>query len=267
MICEKAVGAKHAREAARKARELTRRKNVLEGNSLPGKLADCSNKDPKQCEIYIVEGDSAGGSAKTARSRDTQAILPLRGKILNVEKAREDNILGNAEIRAMITAFGTGIRDEFDISKLRYDKIIIMTDADVDGAHIATLLLTFFYRFMPELIRQGHVYMAQPPLYQVTRNNKNYYAYSDEELNKILTELGRGEQNKIQRYKGLGEMDAEQLWDTTMDPNKRILIRVTIDEENASDIDVTFSTLMGEEVGPRRQFIEENAKFVQNLDI
>lgn len=235
--------------------------------SLPGKLADCSDKDPKNCEIYIVEGDSAGGSAKTARSRSTQAILPLRGKILNVEKARLDKIYGNAEIKAMITAFGTGIHEDFDISKLRYHKIIIMTDADVDGAHISTLLLTFIYRFMPELIKQGYVYLAQPPLYKIEKNKKIWYAYSDEELNRILVEIGRDNNNKIQRYKGLGEMDAEQLWDTTMDPEKRILRRVTLDEEAASEIDVTFTTLMGDKVEPRREFIETNAKYVQNLDV
>ncbi len=266
-ICEKAVLAQRARDAARKARDLTRRKTALDSTSLPGKLADCSNKDPEKCEIYIVEGDSAGGSAKTARSRDTQAILPLRGKILNVEKARLDRILGNAEIRAMITAFGTGIHEDFDISKLRYHKIIIMTDADVDGAHISTLLLTFFYRFMPELIKQGFVYLAQPPLYQITKNKKVWYAYSDEELNDILTEIGRDGNNKIQRYKGLGEMDAQQLWDTTMDPEKRVLLKVMIDEETQSEIDMTFTTLMGDQVEPRREFIEANAKFVSNLDI
>ena len=266
-ICEKAVLAQRARDAARKARDLTRRKTALEGMSLPGKLADCSDKNPENCEIYIVEGDSAGGSAKTARSRATQAILPLRGKILNVEKARLDRILTNEEIKAMITAFGTGIHDDFDISKLRYHKIIIMTDADVDGAHISTLLLTFFYRFMPELIKQGYVYLAQPPLYKVERNKKVYYAYSDDELNRILTEIGRDNNNKIQRYKGLGEMDAEQLWETTMDPEKRILLKVVMDEEQESEIDVTFTTLMGDKVEPRREFIEENAKFVQNLDI
>ena len=256
-----------AREAARKARELTRRKSALDGMALPGKLADCSDKDPKNCEIYIVEGDSAGGSAKTARSRATQAILPLRGKILNVEKARLDRIYGNAEIKAMITAFGTGIHEDFDISKLRYDKIIIMTDADVDGAHISTLLLTFLYRFMPELIRQGHVYLAQPPLYKLEKNKKVWYAYSDEELAKILNEVGRDQNNKIQRYKGLGEMDPEQLWETTMDPERRILLRVNMDEEASSELDVTFTTLMGDQVEPRREFIEENAKFVENLDI
>ena len=265
-ICEKAVLAQRARDAARKARDLTRRKSALDGMSLPGKLADCSDKDPKNCEIYIVEGDSAGGSAKTARSRATQAILPLRGKILNVEKSRLDRILGNNEIRAMITAFGTGIGEEFDINKLRYHKIIIMTDADVDGAHIATLMLTFLYRFMPELIRQGYVYLAQPPLYKVEKNKNVWYAYSDEELNKILVEIGRDQNNKIQRYKGLGEMDADQLWDTTMDPEKRILLKVQIDEESASELDVTFTTLMGDEVEPRREFIEANAKYVQNLD-
>ncbi len=265
-ICEKAVLAQRARDAARKARDLTRRKSALDGMSLPGKLADCSDKDPKNCEIYIVEGDSAGGSAKTARSRATQAILPLRGKILNVEKSRLDKILGNNEIRAMITAFGTGIGEEFDISKLRYHKIIIMTDADVDGAHIATLMLTFLYRFMPELIRQGYVYLAQPPLYKIEKNKNVWYAYSDEELNKILVEIGRDQNNKIQRYKGLGEMDADQLWDTTMDPEKRILLKVQIDEESASELDVTFTTLMGDEVEPRREFIEANAKYVQNLD-
>lgn len=266
-ICEKSILSQRARDAARKARDLTRRKTALEGTSLPGKLADCSDKNPENCEIYIVEGDSAGGSAKTARSRATQAILPLRGKILNVEKARLDRILGNAEIKAMITAFGTGIHEDFDISKLRYNKIIIMTDADVDGAHIATLLLTFFYRFMPDLIKQGHVYLAQPPLYQVTRNKGVWYAYSDEELNDILTEIGRDNNNKIQRYKGLGEMDAEQLWDTTMDPEKRILLKVKIDEDSQSDIDLTFTTLMGDQVEPRREFIEANAKYVSNLDI
>ncbi len=266
-ICEKSLLAQRAREAARKARDLTRRKTALEGMSLPGKLADCSDKDPKNCEIFIVEGDSAGGSAKTARSRATQAILPLRGKILNVEKAREDRIYGNAEIKAMITAFGTGIHEDFDISKLRYHKIIIMTDADVDGAHIATLMLTFLYRFMPELIKQGYVYLATPPLYKLEKNKKVWYAYSDEELNNILTEVGRDGNNKIQRYKGLGEMDAEQLWETTMDPERRILKRVVIDDEDASEINVTFSTLMGDKVEPRREFIEANAKYVQNLDI
>ena len=266
-ICEKSLLAQRAREAARKARDLTRRKTALEGMSLPGKLADCSDKDQKNCEIFIVEGDSAGGSAKTARSRATQAILPLRGKILNVEKARLDKIYGNAEIKAMITAFGTGIHEDFDISKLRYNKIIIMTDADVDGAHIATLMLTFLYRFMPELIKQGHVYLATPPLYKIEKNKNVWYAYDDNELNSILTEIGRDGNNKIQRYKGLGEMDAEQLWETTMDPEKRILKRVMIDEENSSEIDVTFTTLMGDKVEPRREFIEENAKYVQNLDI
>ena len=266
-ICEKSLLAQRAREAARKARDLTRRKTALEGTSLPGKLADCSDKDPKNCEIFIVEGDSAGGSAKTARSRATQAILPLRGKILNVEKARLDRIYDNAEIRSMITAFGTGIHEDFYIEKLRYDKIIIMTDADVDGAHIATLMLTFLYRFMPELIKQGHVYLATPPLYKVERGKGVWYAYSDEELNKILTEIGRDQNNKIQRYKGLGEMDADQLWETTMDPEKRILKRVYIDDENTSELDVTFTTLMGDKVEPRREFIEENAKYVQNLDI
>ena len=266
-ICEKSILAQRAREAARKARDLTRRKTALEGSSLPGKLADCSDKDPKNCEIYIVEGDSAGGSAKKARSRATQAILPLRGKILNVEKARLDKIYANAEIKAMITAFGTGIHDDFDITKLRYDKIIIMTDADVDGAHIATLMLTFIYRFMPELIKQGHVYLAKPPLYKLEKNRQVWYAYSDEELDKILAEVGRDQNNKIQRYKGLGEMDAEQLWDTTMDPEKRILLRVNINEEEESEVDLTFNTLMGDKVEPRRIFIEENAKFVKNLDI
>ena len=267
LICEKSILAQRARDAARKARDLTRRKTALEGMSLPGKLADCSDKDPKNCEIYIVEGDSAGGSAKTARSRATQAILPLRGKILNVEKARLDKIYANAEIKAMITAFGTGIHDDFDISKLRYHKIILMTDADVDGAHIATLLLTFIYRFMPELIKQGYVYLAQPPLYKLEKNKKVWYAYSDEELNQILSEVGRDQNNKIQRYKGLGEMDAEQLWETTMDPERRILLRVTMNEEAESEIDLTFTTLMGDKVEPRREFIEENAKFVKNLDI
>ena len=266
-ICEKSLLAQRARDAARKARDLTRRKTALENSSLPGKLADCSDKNPENCEIYIVEGDSAGGSAKTARSRATQAILPLRGKILNVEKARLDRILGNEEIKAMITAFGTGIHDDFDIKKLRYHKIIIMTDADVDGAHIATLLLTFFYRFMPELIRQGHVYLAQPPLYKIEKNKKIWYAYSDEELNNIMTEIGRDQNNKVQRYKGLGEMDAEQLWDTTMDPEKRILLRVNMDDDSESEVDVTFSTLMGDKVEPRREFIEANAKYVKNLDV
>ena len=265
-ICEKSILAQRAREAARKARDLTRRKTALDGMALPGKLADCSDKDPKNCEIYIVEGDSAGGSAKTARSRATQAILPLRGKILNVEKARLDKIYANAEIRAMITAFGTGIHEDFDISKLRYDKIILMTDADVDGAHISTLLLTFIYRFMPDLIREGHVYLAKPPLYKLEKNKKVWYAYSDEELDKILLEVGRDQNNKIQRYKGLGEMDAEQLWETTMDPARRILLRVNYDEEMESELDFTFTTLMGDKVEPRREFIEENAKYVQNLD-
>ena len=264
---EKSVLAQRAREAARKARELTRRKSALDGLSLPGKLADWSDKNPANCEIYIVEGDSAGGSAKTARNRTTQAILPLRGKILNVEKARLDRIYGNAEIKAMITAFGTGIHDDFDISKLRYHKIIIMTDADVDGAHISTLLLTFLYRFMPELIKQGYVYLAQPPLYKLEKNKKIWYAYSDEELDSILKEVGRDNNNKIQRYKGLGEMDADQLWETTMDPEHRILLRVTMDEESASELDLTFTTLMGDKVEPRKEFIEENAKYVQNLDI
>lgn len=267
MICDKAVLAQRARDAARKARDLTRRKTALDGMSLPGKLADCSDKSPENCEIYIVEGDSAGGSAKTARNRATQAILPLRGKILNVEKSRLDKILVNKEIQAMITAFGTGISDDFDISKLRYHKIIIMTDADVDGAHISTLLLTFFYRFMPELIRQGYVYLAQPPLYKLEKNKKVYYAYSDEELNDILVQVGRDNNNKIQRYKGLGEMDPEQLWETTMDPEQRILLKVTMDEESESDIDMTFTTLMGDNVEPRREFIEANAKYVKNLDI
>ena len=266
-ICEKSLLEQRAREAARKARDLTRRKTALEGMSLPGKLADCSDKDPKNCEIFIVEGDSAGGSAKTARSRATQAILPLRGKILNVEKARLDKIYGNAEIKAMITAFGTGIHEDFDITKLRYNKIIIMTDADVDGAHISTLMLTFLYRFMPDLIKEGHVYLAQPPLYKIEKNKNVWYAYSDEQLNQILTEIGRDGNNKIQRYKGLGEMDAEQLWETTMDPERRILKRVMIDDESTSEIDITFTTLMGDKVEPRREFIEENAKYVQNLDI
>ena len=266
-ICEKSILAQRAREAARKARDLTRRKTALEGLALPGKLADCSDKDPKNCEIYIVEGDSAGGSAKTARSRATQAILPLRGKILNVEKARLDKIYANAEIKAMITAFGTGIHEDFDISKLRYDKIILMTDADVDGAHISTLLLTFIYRFMPDLIKEGHVYLAKPPLFKLEKNKKVWYAYSDEELDEILKEVGRDQNNKIQRYKGLGEMDAEQLWETTMDPERRILLRVNYDEETESELDLTFTTLMGDKVEPRREFIEENAKFVKNLDI
>ena len=267
MTVEKSVLAQRAREAARKARDLTRRKSALDGMSLPGKLADCSDKDPSKCEIYIVEGDSAGGSAKTARDRATQAILPLRGKILNVEKARLDKIYANAEIKAMITAFGTGIHDDFDISKLRYHKIIIMTDADVDGAHISTLLLTFLYRFMPELIKQGYVYLAQPPLYKLEKNEKVWYAYSDDELDSILQEVGRDSNNKIQRYKGLGEMDAEQLWDTTMDPEHRILLRVTMDDETTSELDLTFTTLMGDKVEPRREFIEENAKYVKNLDV
>ena len=266
-MCEKSILAQRARAAARKARDLTRRKSALDGMALPGKLADCSDKNPENCEIYIVEGDSAGGSAKTARSRATQAILPLRGKILNVEKARMDRIYGNAEIKAMITAFGTGIHDDFDISKLRYHKIIIMTDAGVDGAHISTLLLTFIYRFMPELIKQGYVYLAQPPLYKVEKNKKVWYAYSDDELNSILKEIGRDNSNKIQRYKGLGEMDAEQLWETTMDPERRILLRVTMDEETTSEVDLTFTTLMGDQVEPRREFIEANAKKVKNLDI
>ena len=266
-ICEKSILAARAREAARKARDLTRRKTALEGTALPGKLADCSDKDPKNCEIYIVEGDSAGGSAKVARDRATQAILPLRGKILNVEKARIDKIYGNAEIKAMITAFGTGIHDDFDISKLRYHKIIIMTDADVDGAHISTLLLTFIYRFMPELIKQGYVYLATPPLYKLEKNKKVWYAYSDDELNNVLNEVGRDQGNKIQRYKGLGEMDADQLWETTMDPSKRILKKVTMEDEIESETDLTFKVLMGDNVEPRREFIEENARFVKNLDI
>lgn len=267
IIVEKSLLSQRARDAARKARDLTRRKSALDGLSLPGKLADCSDKDPKNCEIYLVEGDSAGGSAKSARSRATQAILPLRGKILNVEKARLDKIYANAEIKAMITAFGTGIHEDFDIGKLRYHKIIIMTDADVDGAHIATLLLTFIYRFMPELIKQGYVYLAQPPLYKLERNKKIWYAYSDEELNGILAEVGRDNNNKIQRYKGLGEMDAEQLWETTMDPEHRVLLRVTMDDETSSEVDLTFTTLMGDKVEPRREFIEANAKKVKNLDI
>ena len=266
-IVDKSVLAQRARDAARKARDLTRRKSALEGLSLPGKLADCTDKDPKNCEIYIVEGDSAGGSAKTARSRATQAILPLRGKILNVEKARLDRIYGNAEIKAMITAFGTGIHEDFDISKLRYHKIIIMTDADVDGAHIATLMLTFLYRFMPELIKQGYVYLAQPPLYKIEKNKKIWYAYDDKELDNILTEIGRDGNNKIQRYKGLGEMNADQLWETTMDPERRVLLRVTMDDETSSELDLTFTTLMGDKVEPRREFIEENALKVKNLDI
>ncbi len=266
-ICEKSVQSQRARLAARKARDLTRRKSALDGMSLPGKLADCSDPDPSHCEIFIVEGDSAGGSAKTARSRATQAILPLRGKILNVEKARLDRIYGNAEIKAMITAFGTGIHEDFDISKLRYNKIIIMTDADVDGAHIATLMLTFLYRFMPELIKQGHVYLAQPPLYKLEKNKKTWYCYSDEELSKVLDDVGRDQNNKIQRYKGLGEMDADQLWETTMDPESRILLKVVMDDEDEASINVTFQTLMGDKVEPRREFIEQNAKFVKNLDV
>ena len=267
IIIEKSVLSQRARDAARKARDLTRRKTALEGMSLPGKLADCMDKDPSKCEIYIVEGDSAGGSAKTARRRATQAILPLRGKILNVEKARLDRIYANAEIKAMITAFGTGIHEDFDISKLRYNKIIIMTDADVDGAHIATLLLTFLYRFMPELIKQGHVYLAKPPLFKIERNKKVYYAYSEKEQDEILNEIGRDGNNRIQRYKGLGEMDAEQLWETTMDPERRILLKVVMDEETSSEVDLTFKTLMGDKVEPRREFIEENARYVKNLDI
>ena len=266
IISEKSILAQRARAAARRAREMTRRKSALDGLALPGKLADCSDKNPENCEIYLVEGDSAGGSAKEARSKANQAILPLRGKILNVEKARLDKIYANAEIRSMITAFGTGIHDEFDISKLRYHKIIIMTDADVDGAHISTLLLTFIYRFMPELIKQGYVYLAQPPLYKVEKNKKIWYAYSDAELNDILKEIGRDQNNKIQRYKGLGEMDAEQLWETTMDPERRILLRVTMDEETTSEVDLTFTTLMGDQVEPRREFIEANAKY-GTLDI
>ena len=267
VILEKSILAQRARDAARKARDLTRRKTALDGMALPGKLADCSDKNPENCEIYIVEGDSAGGSAKTARSRATQAILPLRGKILNVEKARLDKIYANAEIKAMITAFGTGIHEDFDITKLRYHKIILMTDADVDGAHISTLLLTFIYRFMPDLIKEGYVYLAQPPLYKLEKNKKVWYAYSDEELNQILLEVGRDQNNKIQRYKGLGEMDADQLWETTMDPEHRILKRVIIDDTNSAEIDLTFTTLMGDKVEPRREFIETNAKYVKNLDI
>ena len=267
LISEKAITAQRARAAARKARDLTRRKSALDGMSLPGKLADCSSKNPEECEIFIVEGDSAGGSAKSARKRDTQAILPLRGKILNVEKARLDKIYSNAEIKAMITAFGTGIQKDFDISKLRYNKIIIMTDADVDGAHIDTLMLTFIYRFMPELIKEGHVYLAQPPLYKLEKNKKVWYAYSDEELDNILKEVGRDQNNKIQRYKGLGEMDAEQLWETTMDPERRVLKKVVLDDSMLSETDITFNTLMGDQVAPRREFIEANAKYVSNLDI
>ena len=267
MIVEKALLAQRARDAARKARDLTRRKTALEYMNLPGKLADCSDKNPDNCEIYLVEGDSAGGSAKDARDRATQAILPLRGKILNVEKSRLDKILENKEIQSMITAFGTGIHEDFDINKLRYKKIIIMTDADIDGAHIDTLMLTFIYRFMPELIRKGHVYLAQPPLYKVEKGNKIWYAYNDKELENIMSEIGRDSNNKIQRYKGLGEMDAEQLWETTMDPERRVLLKVMMDEENASEIDLTFNTLMGDKVEPRREFIEQNAKYVRNLDI
>ena len=266
-ICEKAILAQRARAAARKARDLTRRKSALDGLKLPGKLADCSSKNAEECEIFIVEGDSAGGSAKSARKRDTQAILPLRGKILNVEKARIDKVFSNAEIRAMITAFGTGIHEDFDISKLRYNKIIIMTDADVDGSHIDTLMLTFIYRFMPELIKEGHVYLAQPPLYKLEKNKKVWYAYSDDELNGILNEVGRDQNNKIQRYKGLGEMNADQLWETTMDPERRVLLKVVLDEENLSETNLTFTTLMGDDVEPRREFIEANAKYVRNLDI
>ena len=267
MIVEKALLAQRARDAARKARDLTRRKTALEYMNLPGKLADCSDKNPDNCEIYLVEGDSAGGSAKDARDRATQAILPLRGKILNVEKSRLDKILENKEIQSMITAFGTGIHEDFDITKLRYKKIIIMTDADIDGAHIDTLMLTFIYRFMPELIRKGHVYLAQPPLYKVEKGNKIWYAYNDKELENIMSEIGRDSNNKVQRYKGLGEMDAEQLWETTMDPERRVLLKVMMDEENASEIDLTFNTLMGDKVEPRREFIEQNAKYVRNLDI
>ena len=264
-ICEKAILAQRARAAARKARDLTRRKSALDGLKLPGKLADCSSKNAEECEIFIVEGDSAGGSAKSARKRDTQAILPLRGKILNVEKARIDKVFSNAEIRAMITAFGTGIHEDFDISKLRYNKIIIMTDADVDGSHIDTLMLTFIYRFMPELIKEGHVYLAQPPLYKLEKNKKVWYAYSDDELNGILNEVGRDQNNKIQRYKGLGEMNADQLWETTMDPERRVLLKVVLDEENLSETNLTFTTLMGDDVEPRREYIEANAKYVRNL--
>jgi DNA gyrase subunit B len=267
IICEKSILAQRAREAARKARELTRRKTAMDGMSLPGKLADCSDKDPSKCEIYIVEGDSAGGSAKKARSRATQAILPLRGKILNVERARLDKIYANAEIKAMITAFGTGIHDDFDLTKLRYHKIILMTDADVDGAHISTLLLTFLYRFMPDLIKQGYVYLAKPPLYKLEKGNKVWYAYSDKELDTIIKEVGRDQNNKIQRYKGLGEMDADQLWETTMDPQRSILLQVNFDQDIEAEVDLTFTTLMGDKVEPRREFIEENAKFVQNLDV
>ena len=267
LISDKAITAQRARAAARKARDLTRRKSALDGMSLPGKLADCSSKNPEECEIFIVEGDSAGGSAKSARKRDTQAILPLRGKILNVEKARPDKVYSNAEIKSMITAFGTGIQEDFDISKLRYNKIIIMTDADVDGAHIDTLMLTFIYRFMPELIKEGHVYLAQPPLYKLEKNKKVWYAYSDEELDNVLKEVGRDQNNKIQRYKGLGEMDAEQLWETTMDPERRVLKKVVLDESMLSETDLTFNTLMGDQVAPRREFIETNAKYVSNLDI
>ena len=265
-MCEKSILAQRARAAARKARDLTRRKTALDSMTLPGKLSDCSDKDPANCEIYIVEGDSAGGSAKDARNKANQAILPLRGKILNVEKARLDKIYANAEIKAMITAFGTGIHDDFDITKLRYHKIILMTDADVDGAHISTLLLTFIYRFMPELIKQGYVYLAQPPLFKIEKNKRVWYVYSEEELNQLLKEIGRDNNNKIQRYKGLGEMDAEQLWETTMDPERRILLRVTVDEETTSELDVTFTTLMGDQVEPRREFIEANAKY-GTLDI
>ena len=266
-ICDKAILAQRARNAARKARDLTRRKSALDGFKLPGKLADCSSKDAEKCEIFIVEGDSAGGSAKSARNRENQAILPLRGKILNVEKARKDKVFSNAEIRAMITAFGTGIHEDFDITKLRYNKIIIMTDADVDGSHIDTLMLTFIYRYMPELIKNEHVYLAQPPLYKIEKNKKVWYAYNDDELNGILDEIGRDQSNKIQRYKGLGEMNAEQLWETTMDPERRILLKVSLDNENLSGTNLTFETLMGDEVEPRRAFIEANAKYVQNLDI
>ena len=264
IIIDKALTAARARDAAKKARELTRRKTVLESTTLPGKLADCSERDPKLCEIYIVEGDSAGGSAKQGRDRKYQAILPLRGKILNVEKARLDRILNSEMIRAMITAFGAGISDDFNIEKMRYGKIIMMTDADVDGAHIRTLLLTFFYRYMSPLIDAGHVYIAQPPLYKVRKKNKDYYAYNDKELEKVFKDIGR-EGSSIQRYKGLGEMNAEQLWDTTMNPETRILLQVTMEDAVAAD--EIFTILMGDKVEPRREFIEHNAKYVRNLDI
>lgn len=265
-ICEKSVLAQRARAAARRARDLTRRKSALDGVGLPGKLVDCNSKDPNECEIFIVEGDSALGPAKDGRNVHTQAVLPLRGKVLNVQKARLDRVYANEEIKGMITAFGTGINEDFDISKLRYNKIIIMTDADVDGAHIATLMLTFIYNFMPELIKQGHVYLAQPPLFNITKNKKHYYAYSDEEYQDILKQIG-AEGTDVSRFKGLGEMDTEELAETTMDPETRTLLRVNMNDDDRADLDVTFTTLMGDQVEPRREFIEENAKYVTNLDV